>query len=66
MGTCPSNTTLVLENMSDDHITILGKRKKVCYKYNITDFPWNTFLLEEKIVWYNHQNYPHTKAELNG
>ena len=48
--TCPSNITLVLENMSDGHISILGKRKKVCYKCNITDFPRNTFLLEGKIV----------------
>ena len=27
--TCPSNITLVLENMSDGHISILGNRKKV-------------------------------------
>ena len=33
----------------------------VCYKYSITDFPWNTFLLDGKIVWYNHQHYPHKK-----
>ena len=46
--------------MSDGHISILGKRKKVCSKY-ITDFLWNTFLLERKIVWYNHQHYPHIK-----
>ena len=24
--------------MSDGHISILGNRKKVCYKYNTTDF----------------------------
>ena len=36
--TCPNNITLVLENMSDGHISILGNRKKVCYKCNITDF----------------------------
>ena len=57
--TCPSKITLVLEIMSDGHISKLGKRKKICYKYNITDFPWNTFLWEGKIVWYNHQLYPH-------
>ena len=37
--TCPNNITLVLENMSDGHISIFGNRKKVCCKYNITDFP---------------------------
>ena len=36
--TFPNNITLVLENMSDGHISILGNRKKVCYKYNVTDF----------------------------
>ena len=59
--TCPNNKTLVLENMSDGHIRILGNRKKVCCNYNITDFLWNAFLLERKIVWYNHQHYPHIK-----
>ena len=39
------------------------KQKKVCYKYNITDFPWNNLLLEGKIVWYNHQHYPQVKME---
>ena len=51
--TCPNNITLVLENMPDGHSSILEKEKKVsiiCYKYNITDFPWNTFLLEGKIA----------------
>ena len=52
---------VVLENMLDWHISILVNRKKVRYKYNITDFPWNTFLLGGKIVWYNHQHYPHIK-----
>ena len=37
--TCRSNITLVLENMSDGHISILGNIEKLCYKYNITDFP---------------------------
>ena len=37
--TCPNNITLVLENILDGHISILGNRKIVCYKYNITDFP---------------------------
>ena len=32
------NIALVLENMLDGHIRILGNRKKVCYKYNVTDF----------------------------
>ena len=40
--------------MSDGHISILGNRRAVCYKCNITDFPWNTFPLEGKY-------YPHTK-----
>ena len=48
--TCPNNITGVLENMSDGHIDILKSRKIVCYRYNITDFPWNTFLLAGKIV----------------
>ena len=65
MKTYPNNITLVLENMSDEHIHILGNWKKVCCKSNIMDFPWNTFLLEGKFVWYNHQHYPHTKTELN-
>ena len=51
METCSNNITLVLENMSDEHISVLRNRKKVCYQYNITDFPWNTFPLEEEIVW---------------
>ena len=51
--TCPNNITLVLKYMSDGNISILGNRKKVCYKYNITDLPWHTFLLEGTIVWYN-------------
>ena len=63
--TFPNNIT-VLENMSDGHISILENRKKVCYKHNITVFPWNTFLLEGKIVWYNQQHYPHIKKESNG
>ena len=29
-------------------------------------FSWNTFLLQGKIVWYNHQHYPHIKTEING
>ena len=33
----------VLENMSDGHVSILENRKKICYKCNVTDFPWNTF-----------------------
>ena len=64
--TSSNNMTLVLENMLDGHISIIGNRKKVRYKYNITDFPWNTFLLEENIVWYIHQHYPHIKTEMNG
>ena len=28
METCPNNITLVLENMSDGHISVLGNRKK--------------------------------------
>ena len=56
--TCPNNLTLVLKYMSDGNISILGNRKKVCYKYNITDLPWNTFLLEGTIVWYNSHHYP--------
>ena len=52
--------------MLDGRIGILENRKKLCYEYNITDFPWNTFLLEGEIVWYNHQHYPHVKTELNG
>ena len=64
--TCPSNIRLVLENMSSGHFGILGKKIKVCYKYNITDFVWNIFLMEGKIVWYNHQHYPLIKTELNG
>ena len=27
-----------MEHISDEHVSILGNRKKVCYKYNITDF----------------------------
>ena len=45
--------------MPDEHIRILGNRKKVCYKYNITDFSWYTFLWEGKIAWYNHQLSPY-------
>ena len=35
------------------------------HKYNIAGFPWKTFLLEGKIIWYNHQPYRHIKTELN-
>ena len=52
--------------MLDGHTIILGNGKKVCYKYNITDFLWNAFLLEGKIASYNHQHYPNTKTELKG
>ena len=34
-----NNVTLVPEDMSDGHISILRNRKKVYYKYNITNFP---------------------------
>ena len=64
--TCTCNITLILENMSDGHISILGNKKNICYKYNITDFLWNTFLLGGKIAWYNHQHFPNIKTELNG
>ena len=65
--TCPTNITLVLENMSDGHISILVNKKKIFYiTDNIMDFPWNTCILEGKIVWCNHHHYPHIKAELNG
>ena len=40
--------TVVLENMSHGHISILENRKKIGHKYNIAGFPWNTFLLDEK------------------
>ena len=36
--TCPNNITLVLENILDRHINILGNKKKVCCKYNNTGF----------------------------
>ena len=39
MKICPNNITIVPENMSDGEISIFGNRKKVCYKYNNTDFP---------------------------
>lgn len=55
-----------MENISDGHISILGKRKKACYKHSITEFPWNAFLVEEKVVWYNHQHYPYIKTEMTG
>ena len=42
--------------MSDGHISILGKSRKVCYKYNVKDFAWNTFLSEGKIVWSPFKN----------
>ena len=62
-------TALQSGNLSQQHNISTGKyvgwtyqhirkKKKVCYKNNITDFAWNTFLLEEKFVWYNHQHYP--------
>ena len=34
--------------MSDGHISILGNRKKVCYKYNTADFPWILSYWKEK------------------
>ena len=42
--------------MSDGNISILGKRRKVCYKYNIMDFAWNTFPSEGKIIWSPFKN----------
>ena len=35
---CLDNITVVLQSISDGHISILGNRK-VCYRYNITNFP---------------------------
>ena len=52
MTTCPNNRTVVLENMSDGHISTSGNRRKVCYKHNIADFLWTTFLFEGNVVWY--------------
>ena len=62
--TCTCNITLILENMSDGHISILGNKKNICYKYNVTGFSLKTFLLGGKIAWHHH--YPNIKTELNG
>ena len=35
--------------MSNRQINTLENRKRVCYKYNITDFPRHNFLLEGRL-----------------
>ena len=43
------NRTVVLESMSDGHIAILGKRKKLCYKYNHMA-QWNLFNVVNSVI----------------
>ena len=42
--------------MLEGYISILGNRKKVWDKRNVTDFPWNTVLLVGKNASYTYQH----------